>query len=132
MSKAFFFTLHRIIAYDSKFQYILDMLKKLSDYEKELLKMVEAGKPLTAEQLLSVRTHIGFFQHERLVHELVMILFALLTVGGILFVVVMPEIPVMLLDVLFFTLLVPYVKHYYGLENGVQRLYDVYERLEKL
>ena len=132
MNKAFFFTLHRIIAYDSKFQYILDMLKKLSDYEKELLKMVEAGKPLSAEQLLSVRTHIGFFQHERLVHELVMILFAILTVGGILFVVVVPEIPVMVLDVLFFALLVPYVKHYYGLENGVQRLYDIYEKLEKL
>ena len=121
-----------MIAYDSKIQYILDMLKKLSDYEKELLKMVEAGEPLSAEQLLSVRTHIGFFQHERLVHELVMILFALLTVGGILFVIVVPEIPVMLLDVLFFALLVPYVKHYYGLENGVQRLYDIYEKLEKL
>ena len=108
------------------------MLKKLSDYEKELLKMVEAGEPLSAELLLSVRTHIGFFQHERLVHELVMILFALLTVGGILFVIVVPEIHVMLLDVLFFALLVPYVKHYYGLENGVQRLYDIYEKLEKL
>ena len=71
------------------------MLKKLSDYEDDLLKMVEAGKPLTAEQLLSVRTHIGFFQHERLVHELVMILFALLTVGGILFLVVVPEISVL-------------------------------------
>lgn len=110
----------------------MDMLKKLSDYENELLKMVEAGAPLTAEQLLSVRTHIGFFQHERLVHELVMILFAFLTVGGILFLVVVPEIPVLALDALFFALLVPYVKHYYGLENGVQRLYDVYEKLEKL
>lgn len=108
------------------------MLKKLKDYEKELLHLVSLGSPLTAEQLLSVRTHIGFFQHERLVHELVMILFAILTVGGILFVVVLPEIPVMVLDVLFFALLVPYVKHYYGLENGVQRLYDIYEKLEKL
>lgn len=108
------------------------MLKKMKDYENELLHLVSLGSALTAEQLLSVRTHIGFFQHERLVHELVMILFAILTVGGILFVVVLPEIPVMVLDVLFFALLVPYVKHYYGLENGVQRLYDIYEKLEKL
>ena len=108
------------------------MLKKLSDYEKTLQDLVAEGRPLGADQLQSVATRIGFFQHERLAHELVMILFALLTVGGILFVVVMPEIPVMLLDVLFFALLVPYVKHYYGLENGVQRLYDVYERLERL
>ena len=108
------------------------MLKKLKDYENELLEMVAQGKPPSAEQLLSVRTHIGFFQHERLVHELVMILFALLTVGGILFLIVVPDVAVIVLDVLFFVLLVPYVKHYYGLENGVQRLYDVYERLEKL
>ena len=108
------------------------MLKKLNDYEKMLLGKVAQGGPLTAEELLSVRTHIGFFQHERLVHELVMILFALLTVGGIFFLMVVPDTSVIVLDVLFFALLVPYVKHYYGLENGVQRLYDAYERLEKL
>jgi len=108
------------------------MLKKLSDYERDLLHLVSLGQRMTAEQLLSVRTHIGFFQHERLVHELVMILFAILTVGGIFFFMVEPEIPVLALDVLFFALLVPYVRHYYGLENGVQRLYDVYEKLERL
>jgi len=107
------------------------MLKKLNDYESKLWDMVDSGQPLTAEQLLSVRTHIGFFQHERLVHELVMILFALLTVGGILFLIVRAELAVFALDVLFFALLVPYVKHYFGLENGVQRLYELYEKLEK-
>lgn len=108
------------------------MLKKLNDYELELWDMVDLGQPLTAEQLLSVRTHISFFQHERLVHELVMILFALLTVGGIFFLIVVSDFAVVALDVLFFALLVPYIKHYFGLENGVQRLYDLYERLEKL
>lgn len=108
------------------------MLKKMSDYEQELLSLVSQGRPLTQEQLLSVRTHIGFFQHERLVHEFVMILFALLSVGGILFFVAAPSIPIFCLDVLFFALLVPYIKHYYGLENGVQRFYDIYDKLEKL
>ena len=108
------------------------MLKKLSNYEKTLQDLVAEGRPLTADRLQSVATRIAFFQHERLVHELVMILFALLTVGGFLFLVVVPEIPVLALDVLFFALLVPYVKHYYGLENGVQRLYDLYDKLEKL
>ncbi len=76
------------------------MLKKISDYELELWDMVDLGQPLTAEQLLSVRTHIGFFQHERLVHELIMILFALLTVGGILFLIVLPDIAVIALCLL--------------------------------
>ena len=108
------------------------MLKKLSDYEKTLQGLVVEGRPLSAAQLQSVATRIGFFQHERLAHELVMILFAVLSVGGVFFFVAFPEIPIFCLDVLFFALLVPYIKHYYGLENGVQRLYDLYAELENL
>ena len=108
------------------------MLKKLSDYEKTLQGLVAEGRPLSADQLQSVAARIGFFQHERLAHELVMILFAVLSVGGVFFFVAFPEIPIFCLDVLFFALLVPYIKHYYGLENGVQRLYDLYAELENL
>ena len=108
------------------------MLKKLSDYEKTLQGRVAEGRPLSADQLQSVATRIGFFQHERLAHELVMILFAVLSVGGVFFFVAFPEIPIFCLDVLFFALLVPYIKHYYGLENGVQRLQDLYAQLENL
>lgn len=108
------------------------MLKKLSDYEKTLQCLVTEGRPLSADQLQSVATRIGFFQHERLAHELVMILFAVLSVGGVFFFVAFPEIPIFCLDVLFFALLVPYIKHYYGLENGVQRLQDLYAQLENL
>jgi len=108
------------------------MLKNLRDYEQSLVRRLETGAPVTPDELLSVRTRIGFFQHERLVHELVMILFAVLTVGGIFFFVAFPEIPVLCLDALFLALLVPYIRHYYGLENGVQRLYGLYERLESL
>lgn len=108
------------------------MIKKLSNYEAYLNTLLKAGCPLDAEQLLSVRTHIGFFQHERLAHEIVLVLFALLTVGSFLFFAACPDIPVLVLAALFLSLLVPYIKHYYGLENGVQRLYDLYASLEKL
>ena len=124
----------RILAYIKYMNELLDRLEAEQKTKKDSFDPAEAEKlraeleRIKAEHL----TQIAFFQHERLVHELVMILFALLTVGGILFLVVVPEISVLALDVLFFALLVPYVKHYYGLENGVQRLYDVYEKLEKL
>ena len=108
------------------------MIKKLSDYEAYLRSLLDSGCPLTAEQLLSARTHIGFFQHERLAHEIVLVLFALLTVGSFLFFAACPDMVVLCLAVLFLALLIPYVKHYYGLENGVQRLYDLYAELEKL
>ena len=114
------------------FAILESMLKKLDDYRKYLEGLLSEGKPLSAEQLLSVRTHIGFFQHERLVHELVLILFALLTVGGFFFFLVVPEVLVLILDILFLFLLIPYIRHYFGLENGVQALYGLYSRLESL
>ena len=107
------------------------MLKNLEDYIRCLEELAAQDRALSSEELLSVRTHISFFQHERLVHELVMILFAVLTVGGFLFFVALPEYLVLALDVLFLGLLIPYIRHYYGLENGVQRLYELYSRLER-
>lgn len=72
---------------------------------------------------------IEFFQHERLVHLLVTLLFALLFVAGILFFSVFPSVAVLLLDLLFLVLLVPYIRHYYVLENGVQKLYALYDKI---
>ena len=53
-------------------------------------------------------------------------------VGGFFFFVSNPALAVFCLDVMFLVLLVPYIRHYFGLENGVQRLYDLYAQLEKL
>jgi len=72
---------------------------------------------------------IQFFQHERLIHLLVTLLFALLFVGTTLFFTVFPTFPLLLLDLLFLILLVPYIRHYYILENGTQRLYHLQDKL---
>ncbi len=75
---------------------------------------------------------IGFFQHERLVHLLVTVLFALLTM--LVFIQAVTAFSlwsgVLLLSLL--VLLVPYIRHYYILENGTQKLYQYYDRLEAL
>lgn len=87
---------------------------------------------LSANDLALLRNdmlvQIQFFQHERLVHLLVTLLFALLLVAGILFFSVFPSVAVLLLDLLFLALLVPYIRHYYILENGVQKLYALYDK----
>lgn len=90
--------------------------RDLSDEEKARLK---------AELL----TQISFFQHERLVHLIVTVLFAILTIMTVLcsFMVVTPALLILLL--LFLILLVPYIRHYYILENGVQKLYEYYDKL---
>ncbi len=81
--------------------------------------------------LADLLVQIRFFQHERLVHLLVTLLFALLFVGTTLFFSVFPSLPLFALDLLFLLLLVPYIRHYYILENGTQRLYALYDSLWK-
>jgi len=73
--------------------------------------------------------NISFFQHERLIHLIVTALFALMTVLGLLLFLLQPSLLTLCLEGLFLVLLVPYIIHYYHLENGVQKLYTFYDRL---
>ncbi|MGN0395663.1 MAG: hypothetical protein ACI4EF_09875 [Coprococcus sp.] len=72
---------------------------------------------------------IGFFMHERLIHLIVMFLFAIATVITCLVFVVSEQITVLLLAIALMVLLVPYIKHYYLLENSVQYMYEQYDKM---
>jgi fatty acid desaturase len=75
---------------------------------------------------------IGFFQHERLIHLLVTLAFALLMV---IFLALMLLTAIWLLAVVFalvFVLLIFYFAHYYRLENGVQKLYSLYDKINEI
>lgn len=73
---------------------------------------------------------ISFFQHERLIHLLVTLCFAIMTVGTFLVIVVTGYIYLTALFVLLMVLLVPYVWHYFVLENGVQEMYRQYDEMK--
>lgn len=77
----------------------------------------------------SLLAEIEFWQHERLIHLLVTVLFAVLTMAVLLVSMFYVSLPLLLLLLLFLALLVPYLRHYYILENGVQKLYTFYEEL---
>ena len=74
---------------------------------------------------------IGFFMHERLIHLIVTVVFAILSVGCMLFAVAAPSIGMLVLIAAFLCLLIPYIMHYYLLENGVQKMYQ-YDRMLEL
>lgn len=82
---------------------------------------------LKAEMLVK----IGFMQHERLVHLLVTMLFALLMFMSLIAFFVSGNIGMLAAAVLMLALLIPYIAHYYFLENGVQKLYSLYDRVCK-
>lgn len=74
---------------------------------------------------------IQFFMHERLVHEIVMVLFALMTILIFVVTVLTEQLLFVILLVALLVLLVPYIMHYYVLENGVQYMYEQYDEMER-
>ena len=88
--------------------------------------MTEQEKKRQLEDLL---IQISFFQHERLVHLIVTVIFALLTMLAIVGTLIAPQPALFILIVFLLILLIPYIRHYYILENGVQKLYQYYDKL---
>ena len=71
-------------------------------------------------------TRIQFYQHERLVHFLVTFFVGLCSVLFLLGFLFLENIFLCILFLLVMCLFVPYIFYYYSLENGVQKLYDIY------
>lgn len=78
-----------------------------------------------------ILVQIGFFQHERLIHLIVTITFALMAVGVFGICAIKPSIPFFGLELLILVLLVPYIRHYFILENTVQKMYGYYDRIRQ-
>ncbi len=103
-----------------------DRLKKYIEYYESL----EIGENDDKEKIrVEMLTQINFFMHERLIHLIVTVTFALLEMISIVAIFFVKEIFMFAIMFLFFVLLVPYIFHYYKLENGVQKLYEHYDRL---
>ena len=107
------------------------MRKRLTEYRKRIDALLEEN-PEGTDWDAVIREHlvqISFFQHERLIHLLVTLAFALMEVGFAIAVIVAPQILTAALALLVLVLLVPYIVHYYFLENETQKLYAQYDRM---
>ena len=80
---------------------------------------------------LELIREIQFWQHERLVHLIVTFLFAVATLSVLLVLVFCASLALLILFIMLLVLLVPYIKHYFILENGVQTLYVIYEEISR-
>ena len=88
----------RIINYRLKIDNLLANLDKISK---------EEWKTILQEHL----TQIAFFQHERLVHLIVTVTFAILTMMSIIASIMISNPMLLVLTLLFLVLLVPYIMH---------------------
>ena len=74
-------------------------------------------------------TQVSFFQHERLIHLIVTVTFAILTMLALAIYCIAEYMPMLALIVLLLVLLIPYIGHYYTLENEVQKMYQQYDEM---
>ncbi|MBQ2639362.1 MAG: hypothetical protein IJF92_01160 [Bacilli bacterium] len=101
------------------------MKRKLYDYIKQLEKKIK-NKELDKNLSEEVYTWIVFYQHERLIHLIVTffvgISMIIILIAGLYF----QELLILIMFLILLLLFIPYIIHYYFLENGVQKLYDLY------
>lgn len=72
---------------------------------------------------------IIFFQHERLIHLIVTVTFAVVAMLSLIMTYMYESIFVYLILFLVLVLLFPYIRHYFILERGVQKLYSYFDIL---
>lgn len=104
------------------------MKKYLYDYIKEIDNILEKDK-IEEEIIKEHLVKIQFFQHERLIHLLVTLAYALLAI--ITFSVSTFSPMFVFIGLILVLFLIPYVLHYFHLENGVQYLYKQYDKLKR-
>ena len=112
-------------------EYSTQAIQRQSDTQKtdtEEQTMQEMVQDKLQEHLVQV----GFFQHERLIHLIVTVTFALLEMLAIVLSVISDSLFTLLLPVVILILLIPYIRHYYILENEVQKMYVQYDRMLRL
>ena len=93
------------------------MEQRLKKYLKFYGETADGSRKIEGDKgefLSQMLIQIGFFQH---------------AVISILASLLIQEWAVLLLCLMFFVLLIPYIRHYYILENGVQKLYEYYDQI---
>lgn len=104
---------------------VLAKIKLIEDY-------IAKGDFSDASSMLQYMNRwIGYIQHERLIHLIVTVTFAILTLLCFIGFFISQEILFLGMSILFIVTTAFYVEHYYLLENKTQYLYKLYDKIEK-
>lgn len=109
------------------------MKKQILTYQKYINELLDSNRSETNWNVIA-KIHlekIAFYQHERLIHLLVTLAFAVFEFLSIGFCVMSENMMMLVLSGAVLILLVPYIMHYYFLENEVQKMYLVYDEILK-
>lgn len=109
------------------------MTEYLKAYMKTVSQRLEncSEKAELDEIFAEHKDKISFMQHERIVHFLVTMMFAIILVIFISVLLFTENIAILALVTIILVLLGFYIKHYYFLENTVQKMYVTYDDILK-
>ena len=113
-------------------QRILQYRKIIDEWLEKTEQSAQVSQEILRDKMEEHLNQIGFFQHERLIHLIVTVTFALLEMLAIFLNVISDRLFSLLLPVVILILLVPYIRHYYILENEVQKMYVQYDRMLRI
>ena len=102
------------------------MKNEVKDYLSEVEIRLKDPDSIDERFISELLIRIGFYQHERLIHLIVTMTFAIMTVLAFYMLMTAYSVGALLLSLLFLGLVIPYIAHYYFLENSVQKLYRLY------
>ncbi len=101
------------------------MKKYLNDYIVE----VENKKKITQKDKDELLIKIKFFSHERLVHLIVTISFVIFSIMFTFMSFYTEKILFYVVTLVLYIIDIFYILHYYALENGVKKLYKIFDKL---
>lgn len=104
------------------------MKKELYEHINKIDSLLNENKKITKEIMDDHLIKIGFFQHERLIHLLVTLFYAIFF---LIFTALGFVHPIFFtIALILFIFLLCYIIHYFHLENGVQYLYKQYDKMK--
>ena len=106
---------------------MIDYMNNYMEYIKTILKKEDINESIKKDFI----EHMQFMQHERLIHLLVTMLFALLLMFGFIIMLIYFSWILVVFTAIIFIVEIFYIFHYYRLENGVQKMYRLYDELGK-
>lgn len=103
------------------------MKKYIKDFISTLESKIQEKYKFTEKEIAIIRIKIQDFQHERLIHLLVTLFYAIFALFFLLLsnqhVIFIIPFLAMIIFLLF------YIKHYFFLENAVQYIYKLYDKI---
>ena len=111
----------------------MNIKKYMKEHENKVRESIHlnSGKKALKNLKEYHKERVEYMQHERLIHLLVTLAFAVFLMLALIIMVAEPGLWVLIMTGLILILLIPYIFHYFHLENTVQSWYKIMDEIDR-